>query len=186
MNTFDIILLGFACALVVLGMLKGLVRILIGMAALVAAFALAARHHAGLAQRLSALEIGVEALRLLAYLLIFVGVMLAGGLVAWLLRRVLKTAMLGWADRLGGAALGLIAALLAAALVILPVVAYSPYGGQLLGNSLLAPYVSVVADVATRLAPADLSQRYRDKIEELRRHWRDRYVESLPVDPSRV
>lgn len=186
MNTFDIVLLTFACVLVVVGMFKGLVRVLLGLAALVAAFALAARYHEGLADRLAGLDISVEALRLLAYLMIFLGVMLAGGLAAWLARKVLKAAMLSWADRLGGAALGLAVAMLAAALVVLPVVAYSPYGEQILAQSILAPYILVVADIATSLAPEDLSSRYKEKIEDLRRYWQEQYIESLNPDPHQV
>jgi len=164
--------------LVVVGMLKGLVRILIGVGGLVAAFTVAARYHAGLAERLSGWDINEEALRLVAYLLIFVGVMLAGGLIAFLTGKLIRAAMLGWADRLGGAALGLVAALLAAALVVLPVLAYSPYGEQILARSVLAPYVAAVADLATTLAPSDLGQRYRRKIEDLRRFWQRQGLEA--------
>ena len=101
MSTFDLVLLAFAAVLVVLGMLKGLVRILIGLLALVAAFAVAARFHAGLAARLAGSGLGDETLRLLAYLLIFVGVVLAGGLCAFVLAKLMRMAMLGWADRSG-------------------------------------------------------------------------------------
>jgi len=185
MNTFDIVLLTFACVLVVVGMFKGLVRILLGLAALVAAFALAARYHEGLADRLG-VNVSIEALRLLAYLLIFLGVMLAGGLAAYLTRRLLKAAMLGWADRLGGAALGFAVAMLAAALVVLPVVAYSPYGERVLAHSVLAPYITVVADIATSVVPEDLSSRYKKKVEDLRRYWQERYIEGLSPDPHQV
>jgi membrane protein required for colicin V production len=171
MSTFDLVLLAFAAVLVVLGMLKGLVRILIGLLALVAAFAFAARFHAGLAARLAGSGLGEETLRLLAYLLIFVGVVLAGGLCAFVLAKLMRMAMLGWADRLGGAALGFVAALLAAALIVPPVLAYWPSGEGLLARSTLAPYLTAVADLATSLVPGDLSERYRHKIEGLRRHW---------------
>ena len=184
MNTFDVVLLGFACVLVVIGMLKGLVRILIGLGALVAAFAVAARFHAGLAQRLVGWDVPDEMLRLVAYLLLFVGVMLLGGLLAWLTGKLVRAAMLTWADRLGGAALGLVAALLAAGLVILPLLAYSSYGERVLASSVLAPYVAVVADLATNLAPADLGERYRRKIEELRRHWKGRILETPAPDQA--
>jgi membrane protein required for colicin V production len=185
MNTFDIVLLTFACILVLVGMVKGLVRILIGVAALVAAFALAARYHQPLAEQLGGLDIDREALRLIAYLLIFVGVMLAGGLLAWLTRKVVKAAMLSWADRLGGAALGLLAAMLTAALIVLPIVAYSPWGERLLLRSVLAPYVTVVADVANTLVPEDLSSKYREKVDDLRRYWREKYIEELgPQQPQ--
>lgn len=186
MNTFDIVLLVLACALVVVGMVKGLVRILIGLAALVAAFGLAARYHRPLADRLGGLEIGEEPLKLLAYVMIFLGVMLAGAVVAFLLRRLVKAAMLSWADRLAGAALGLVAAMLAAALLILPLVAYSPYSERILGGSVLAPYVTVVADLANALVPEDLSRRYNRRIDELRRYWREQWLRHSDTESPRV
>jgi membrane protein required for colicin V production len=173
MNGFDIALLVFAGVLVVLGMVKGLVRILIGIAALVAAFALAAYSHAGLAAKLGVFEAAPEVRGLIAWMLIFIGVLLAGALVARLARGLVKAALLGWADRLGGAAVGFAAAVIAAALVVVPVVAYTPLGDGLLSGSLLAPYVTVVSDLANRLVPDELSQKYRTRIEDLRRHWRD-------------
>jgi membrane protein required for colicin V production len=185
MNSFDIVLLVLACVLVLVGVIKGLVRILIGLAALIAAFALAARYHDPLAERLSGLEFGEEPLKLLAYVMIFLGVMLAGAVTAFLVRKLLKAAMLSWADRLAGATLGLVAAMLTAALLILPLVAYSPHSERILGNSILAPYVTVVADLANALVPDDLSRRYDEKIDELRRYWREKWLEQpVPEPPS--
>ncbi len=181
MNYFDIFLLAMACVLVLFGVLKGLVRILIGVAALIAAFALAARYHAPLAQRLSLFDLGFEPRSLISYLLIFVGVMVAGGLLARVVRRLLKVAMLTWADRLGGAALGLLTALLIAALLVLPLVAYSPYSERILAQSVLAPYVTVVTDAANMLVPDDLSRRYRQGVEGLRRLWREHVDEAEAV-----
>ena len=117
---------------------------------------------------------------LVAYLAIFLGTMLAGALVASVLGRLLKAAMLGWADRLAGGAVGLVAALLAAALVILPVVAYTPSGAAVLRNSVLAPYVTVVADIANHLVPDRLSSQYRDRMESLRQYWKQRWAASDP------
>lgn len=182
MNGFDVTLLALACVLVVLGMARGLVRILIGVAALVAAFVLAARFHQPLADRLT-FEIRPEALSLLAYVMIFLGVMLLGGAIAFFTRKLLKVAMLSWADRLGGAAVGLLAAALVAALVVLPLVAYSPWSEKLLAGSVLAPYVSVVADVANAVVPDSLSRRYRERIKSLRDYWRERWAD--PSDNAR-
>ncbi len=184
MNHFDIVLLVLACVLVVFGMIKGLVRILIGLGALVAAFAVAARFHQPLAQRLSGLQIASEPLKLIYYILLFLAVMLAGGLLAFLTRKILKAAMLSWADRVGGAALGLVAAMLVAALLVLPLVAYSPYSENVLRRSVLAPYVAVVADIANTLVPEELSQRYRNGIEGLRRLWSDRLPDTVATAPE--
>jgi len=182
MNSFDVALLVVACVLVVIGMLKGLVRILIGIAALVAAFALAARYHQPLADRLQWIDVPDEPLMLLAYVLIFIGVMLAGGLTAALVRKLVKAAMLSWADRLAGAALGLAAATLTAALLVLPLVAYSPYRDRLLRDSVLAPYVAAVADLAAPLMPDDLSRRYRAGVDDLKRYWSERWFGGAPRD----
>lgn len=186
MNGFDIVLLVLLAVLVLVGLFKGLTRILIGIGALVAAFVLAARLHGELAASLQVIDVGPELRRLLAYLLIFFGTMLAGGLVAYLARKLLKAAMLSWADRLAGGALGLVAALLVAGLLVLPLVAYSPFGERLLRGSVLAPYVTVVADVANQLAPDGLSDRYREKVDGLRRYWRDRWHDSAVDTPSSV
>ncbi len=181
MNGFDIGLVALLGVLVLMGLIKGLARILVGIAALVAAFWLAAQFHQALALRLSWIDIPESAVKLLAYLLIFLGTMAVGGLLGYLLRRVLKAAMLGWADRLAGAALGLVGAMLFAALLVLPVVAYSPIGEAVLRDSLLAPYVAVVADVAKELVPEELSESYRHNVEQLRSHWRERW-RALPTE----
>jgi len=98
-------------------------------------------------------------------------VVCAAELLGWLTRKLLSAAKLGWVDRLAGGAMGLVAAVLAAALLILPVVAYSPRGAGLLDRSALAPYVVAVADLAAFLVPAELAARYRDGVEKLRQHW---------------
>lgn len=171
MNGFDIFLLVLACLLVIVGVIKGIVRILIGIAALVAAFALAAYYHQPLAERLGVLDVSDGVLRLIAYALIFIGVMLTGGLLAYLTRKLIKASMLSWADRTAGAAVGLVAAALVAALLVLPVVAYSPWGPKALGGSILAPYIVGVAEAAAAVAPPEMAERYREGVEDLKKIW---------------
>ena len=169
---FDVALVVFVAVMVVVGLVKGLVRILFGLGALVAAFLLACRFHEAVASRLPWPGGSREVRSLVGYLLVFFGVMIAGGLVSWLLRKLLRAAMLGWADRLAGAAMGLLLALLGTALLILPVVAYAPGGVGLLERSRLGPYMAAVADLAIHLAPEELAHRYREGMEKLRRRWR--------------
>ena len=174
-NAFDLLLLVLVGLLVAAGLIKGLTRLLIGIGALVAAFVLAARFHAQAAAALAGLTgAPAPAANLAGYLAIFLGTMLAGALLGRVLRGVLKAALLGWADRLAGGAAGLAAALLAAALIVLPVVAYAPAGERVLRDSVLAPWVTVVADLANRLVPARLAEQYRERMDALRRHWRQR------------
>ena len=175
LNAFDLLLLVLVGVLVLLGLRRGLTRLLIGIGALAAAFILAARLHAQAAGViLGVLDLPEPAANLAGYLAIFLGTMLAGALLGRILRGVLKAAMLGWADRLAGGAAGLVAALLAAALIVLPVIAYAPSGERLLRNSVLAPYVAVVADLANELAPEQLAEQYQKRMDALRRFWLQR------------
>ena len=140
MNAFDTVILVVIALLMLVGLLKGLTRLAIGIAALAAAFVLAARFHPPVAASIAAAAGLTEPVATAAaYAAIFLGTMLAGALVAFVARRTLKLAMLGWVDRLAGAALGLIAALLAAGLVLLPAVGRVPAGESLLRESVLAP-----------------------------------------------
>jgi membrane protein required for colicin V production len=178
MNYFDIALLILASVLILIGVMKGLVRLLIGLAALIAAFAVAARFHQPLAASMDSVEIHDGALMLLSYFLLFIGVMLLGGLTAYLLRKLMKAAMLGWADRLGGAAVGPALATLLAVLIILPMVAYSPGSSEMLSESVLAPFISEAADVASPMVPQHLSDLYNEKIEALRQLWQEKFFDS--------
>ena len=176
LNAFDLFLLVLVGLLILTGLLKGLVRLLIGIGALVAAFILAARFHGPAAAAvLGMMDMPASAANLIGYLAIFLGTMLAGALAGRLLRGLLKAAMLGWADRLAGAAAGLVAALIAAALIVLPVIAYVPTGEQLLRNSVLAPYVTRFSDLANAIVPEELAAQYRGRMDALRQSWRQRW-----------
>ena len=99
-NTFDVLLLVLVGLLVLLGVLKGLTRLLIGVGALVAAFMLTAQFHWQVAVSMArVVEMTEPVANLVAYLAIFLGTMLAGALIASALGRLLRATMLGWADR---------------------------------------------------------------------------------------
>jgi membrane protein required for colicin V production len=169
MNGFDIAVLVVAGVVALIGLLKGAVRILVGIAALIVAFLLASRFHQPLAD-LCAAQPG-RWLRVGAYVAIFLGIMLVGGWVAWRLRALFRAAMLGWADRMAGAALGLAAAALGTALLIMPLVAYAPDGESVLARSRLAPYLVVVSGLFDRFVPEELRRHYRGGVEQLRTLW---------------
>ncbi len=179
MNALDIALCVLLAIGLVAGFARGMVRIVIGILSLVVAFALASRYQDPIAAVLTARHVAATPARIGAYVLVFLATMIAGGLVAFVVGKILKLAMLSWADRIAGAALGLLAAMLAAAFVVHPLVASSPDGSHLLATSRLAPYVAVVADLGNAMAPEAVAERYNRGIDALRRTWRG---ESAPVE----
>jgi membrane protein required for colicin V production len=178
MNALDIGLVILLVLGTVMGLARGLVRIVIGLLTIVVAFFLASRYQDSMAAMMVGRHVSETPARIAAYAIIFVATMLAGGLVAWVVGKFLKLAMLSFPDRLAGGAVGFLAALLAAAFLVHPLVASSPDGSHLLATSKLAPYVTVVADVANAATPDAVAQRYDSGIDSLRRIWRG----EAPVD----
>jgi membrane protein required for colicin V production len=172
MNALDIGLIILLAVGAVIGLTRGLVRILIGILTLIVAFFLASRYQDQIAAMLTGRHVSETPARIGAYILVFIATMVAGGLVAWVVGKMLKLAMLSFPDRLAGGALGVVAALLAAAFLVHPLVASSPNGSKLLATSKLAPYVSVVADLVNSVAPDAVAKRYDKGIDTLRRIWR--------------
>ena len=180
MNALDIGLLLVLVAGAGIGLARGFVRILIGILTLVVAFFLASRYQDAIAGLLTSRHVSETPARIGAYVLVFLATMIAGGVVAWVVGKILKLAMLSWADRLAGGALGIVGALLAAAFLIHPLVASSHGGSRLLETSKIAPYVSVVADLGNAVAPDAVAKRYESGIESLRRVWRGE--QPVPLD----
>jgi membrane protein required for colicin V production len=180
MNALDIGLVVLFAMGAGMGLARGLVRILIGILSLVVAFFLASRYQDQIAAVMTARHVSETPARIGAYVLVFVATMIAGGLVAWVVGKILKLAMLSFPDRLAGGALGIVAAMLAAAFLVHPLVASSAGGSRLLATSKIAPYVSVVADLGNAVAPDAVAKRYDRGIEVLRKIWRG--DEPVPVE----
>ena len=172
MNALDIGLIVLIVFGAGVGLARGLVRILIGILTLVVAFFLASRYQDQIATVLTSRHVSEGPARIAAYVLVFLATMIVGGLVAWAFGKLLKLAMLSFPDRLAGGALGIVAALLAAAFLVHPIVASSPEGSRLLATSKLAPYVTVVADLGNVMAPDAVAKRYDQGLESLRQVWR--------------
>ena len=172
MNAFDVVLVGLVVAGAVIGLARGAMRIVIGILSLFVAFFLASRYQDSIASVLVARHVAEGPARVAAYVFIFLMTMVAGGLVAWIVGKMLKIAMLSWADRLGGAALGMTGAMITAAFLVHPLAASTPGGSRVLAESKLAPYVSVVADLCNAIAPEAVAKRYDQGMETLRKIWR--------------
>ena len=106
MNIIDIIILvGFLYGLYT-GFRKGFIHIVLGIIGFLAALYVASRFAGMLIPYLKANWNASEGtLRWAAYALLFIGVLIAVGLLSKLLDKILDTAGLGWLNRLTGAAL---------------------------------------------------------------------------------
>ncbi len=95
-----------------------------------------------------------------AFLLIALGVMIAAGLVARAIRLVMRTVGLGWADRLLGAAFGLLKGGVLVTLGVMLLLGFYP-GSSVLQGSRLGPYFVAAAQESTVGTPAGLKEKVR-------------------------
>jgi membrane protein required for colicin V production len=105
---------------------------------------------------------------IVAFLAIFIGVMILAGILGKIVRWIVKEAGLNVVDRFFGGVLGLIRGGLLVAIVLVSMTAFTP-GSRWLTQSSLAPYFLVVGRAAIWVAPAELRQRFYQGLDYLRR-----------------
>jgi len=109
----------------------------------------------------------------LAFFVIFLGTLLVGVLVVWLITRFMKFAKLEWADRVLGAAFGFIRGWLVVAVVLLALTAFDVQTERI-KNSGLAPYFLPGARVIAVMTPYDLKARFLVGYRSVEKWWRER------------
>jgi len=118
MTPVDWIIVAFIALSVVIGLVRGLIVEVLSLVIWAAAVLLAMRYGEALGQWFEA-SIALPSVRLaLGYTLIFLGTTVLGGIVLWLLRRLIAGTGLSGTDRLMGACFGLLRGALLLAVVL--------------------------------------------------------------------
>ena len=109
----------------------------------------------------------------LAFMTFLVVSVIAGGVVAWGLAKLLGWTGLRWFDRLLGGAFGVVRGLLISAVVVMAVVAFAPVSrsDETVAASRLAPWVLYGAHAAAGLAPENLQVEFSHGFERVRSAW---------------
>ena len=105
---------------------------------------------------------------MVAFLAIFLGVMILAGILGKIVRWVVREAGLSVVDRFFGGVLGLIRGSLLIAIVLIGMTAFTPTSQWLQGSG-LAPYFLVVGRAAIWLAPAELRVQFYRGLDYVRR-----------------
>jgi membrane protein required for colicin V production len=80
-------------------------------------------------------------------------------------------ASLGWLDRLCGASLGFIKAVLIVSVILLALTAFLPKGASIIKTSVLSPHVSIISEKLAQLVSQEMKQTYAVKLEEIKKAW---------------
>jgi len=139
---------------------RGFTRELIALASLVVGIIVAALGYPRAALWYEDLTKSHDVALGLGFLTLFLGVLLLGGLISLLARKLIKTAGIEWFDRFLGAVFGLVRGVLVNCVVLLVLLAFAIKPGAV-QQSLLAPYVMTGARVISTAMPTNLKAQFQ-------------------------
>ena len=167
MNVADWIIILVLLVSVIQAASSGFFQEIFGLAGLVFGYLIAAwqyRHLAGhFAPFISSRWLG----EIVAFLAIFLGIMVLAGVLGKIVRWAMKEAGLRGVDRFLGGVLGLVRGCLLVAIVLLGMTAFTPTSSEL-QDSALSPYFLVVGRAVIWLAPSELRAEFYRGLDYLR------------------
>jgi len=166
-NWLDWILAAIAVLSVVGAVVKGFVRELISLAAVIAGLVVAALGYTRAAAWFEDLTKSHEVALGLGFLVLFLGALLVGALASHLAGKLIKAAGLVWFDRFLGGVFGLARGILEDCVLLLVLVAFS-IKPEAVRQSMLAPYVMAGAHVLALRMPGNLKTQFQQGFEKFR------------------
>ena len=168
MNIADWIILVVLVISVIQAASSGFFQEAFGIAGLVFGYLIAAWEYRQLAAHFVEHMSSEWLAQIVAFLAIFIGVMILAGILGKVVRWLMKEAGLSFVDRFFGGVLGLIRGGLLVAIVLVGMTAFTPTSRWLQGSS-LAPYFQVVGRAAIWMAPAELRDAFYKGLDYVRK-----------------
>lgn len=166
-NWLDWILAAIVVVSVVAAIKRGFVQELISIAAVVIGLVVAALGYSRAALWFDDLTKSHQISLGLGFLVLFVGVLVAGAVIALLARKLIKTAGLEWFDRFLGGVFGLVRGVLVDCILLLALMAFA-IKPEAVRQSSLAPYVTAGTRVVALVMPENLRAQFRLGFEKFR------------------
>lgn len=168
MNIADWIILLVLLVSVVQAASSGFFQEIFGLAGLVFGYLIAAWQYRNLAGHFAAYITSRWLGEIVAFLAIFLSVMVLAGVLGKIVRWAVKEAGLTVIDRFLGGILGLLRGCLLVSIILLGMTAFTPTS-RWLQNSSLAPYFLVVGRAAIWVAPTELRSDFYKGLDYLRK-----------------
>jgi membrane protein required for colicin V production len=170
-NTLDIIFLVLTGASVLYSLIRGFVREVFSLLALIFGFIAASYGYAIPAQWLEAWGANETVAKIIAFIALLI---LSVFVISWVgkgFSRLVHKMDLSWADHAGGAAFGFLKAMLLIAILLLVLTAFLPPKTRILSESKVSPAALAVARVLLLFVPQNLHDLYLEKEKDLKEHW---------------
>lgn len=167
MNGLDIILLLVLLIIGMICLMKGLIKTIFFFISMIAASICSILFYRPVGDIINKFINNNMISVVLAYILIFLAVSIACHLFAKGLKKVLKIAHLGWADRAGGLLIGLIIGIFLNSVLIILLTVFSTQQNQIIHESMLAPHILQISQKTIAILPSDLKETFQKKVKEI-------------------
>jgi len=157
---------------IILAVRKGLARELISLFALIGGFIVAVLYYQVPAAWFSEFTKTESVANLAGFLIIFVGTLLLGAVISFIVNRFLKAVSLKWVDRLLGAVFGLLRGWAICSIIVLALIAF-PVREAAMTRSFLAPYLLAGARTAIHLVPQNLKDQFNEHYQKVLDSWNE-------------
>ena len=164
-NWLDIVLFAVICVTLVIGIIKGLVRQVIGLLAVISGLILALIYYPYIAYLFGRVISSQVISHFLGFISIFLAVLCLGGIISWMVSKVIKGPLKFMNHVLGGG-LGLIKGILICGVLTFALLVF-PVNVKALQNSLLAPYCLKLTKVAVGLIPQELKEGFKEAYDDI-------------------
>jgi membrane protein required for colicin V production len=167
MNWVDIVFVIILVGTTIHGIVRGFVRQVIGLAAVILGLILASLYYEGMAEIIQKLVRDKLVSNFLGFLVIFIAVVVAGALLGVLITKAM-VGPLALANRALGGLFGLVQAVLICGVLAFALAAFGVARLSLEGSR-LAPFCLGVTRAAVNLVPQDLKDKFNRSYQEIRK-----------------
>ncbi len=170
-NWFDTVLLLILVVSTLTGLRAGLARLVVGLLSTVLGFVAGFWGYRAAAGYLLPFVQTESVANVLGFLIIFVGVMIAGSMLGMVLSRLFRWIGLSWFNHLLGGLAGILRGALVIAALVDVAVAFAPSPTPLfISSSRVLPYTDELSGWVVQLAPRELKDMFREQMENLKRY----------------
>lgn len=172
MTSFDWILITIVASSTIAGLMAGFARVTIGLAAGIFGILFGFWFYRMPAAWFGEYFESKTASSVIGFTLVFVTVLIAGGLLGRLIAKVFKWAGLTWLDRLMGAVFGAVRGMFVVTGIVTVVTAFAPNPPpRWIAQSEMMPYAAGFAKILAAVAPRELSDRFDENMGRIRGIW---------------
>lgn len=164
-NWLDVVILVLLLITLILGLIKGFIRQVIGIAAVVGGLVLAAKYYLPFSSVIGRLISVAPWPQLIAFFLLFIGVLVVGWMITFLLSKLIR-GPLKFIDHLFGGALGLLKGVLICGVIVFALLVF-PVDKNGLVKSSLAPYCYWMTKGVVHIIPKELKEKFRQAYKEM-------------------